>query len=84
MNDRFNDLSVPPSFPYKKVYEKGKPAHEKGDSFSIRHPSMDHGKRAKIFSPFDALKGFSDELKKTGLEVTESFREDTEEITEYP
>ena len=46
------------SFRYREVYEKGKPVHEKNDSFSVKHPPMELSRRAKIFSPFDALKGF--------------------------
>ena len=51
-------------FKYRAVYEKGKPTHDRYDSFSIRHPSMDLARRAKIFTPFDALKGFGEELLK--------------------
>ena len=51
--------SIPPGFPYLDVLQKGRPLHEKTDPFRIRHPSMDTGRRAKIFAPFDALRGFS-------------------------
>jgi hypothetical protein len=47
-------------FKYAKAYKKGRPVHSAGDSFSIKHPPMPLSKRAKIFSPFDALKGFSE------------------------
>ncbi|MBP5249790.1 MAG: hypothetical protein J6Z46_07285 [Lachnospiraceae bacterium] len=47
---------------YRAVYEKGKPVHKKTDDFYIKHPPMDLSKRAKIFSPFDALRGFGDAL----------------------
>ncbi len=57
-------MTVKEEFRYRKAYEKGKPVHEKYDSFYIKHPPMPLSKRAKIFSPFDALKGFSDELSK--------------------
>ncbi len=62
---------------YKKVLEKGKPVHQKGDDFFVKHPPMDLSRRAKIFSPFDALKGFGDELSRTediseGFDYTES------------
>ncbi len=53
-------MEMPPDFKYKSVYLKGKPKHLENDSFSRRHPAMNHVRRAKIFSPFDALKGFSD------------------------
>ena len=51
-------MSMPPGFKYRDVFLKGPPKHEKYDSFLIRHPRMDVGKRAKIFAPFDALRGF--------------------------
>ncbi|MBO6284193.1 hypothetical protein [Pseudobutyrivibrio sp.] len=50
---------------YRKVYERGKPKHTHFDDFSIKHPAMDLSRRAKIFSPFDALKGFNDEIAST-------------------
>ncbi len=49
----------PPDFRYDKVEKRGRPVHKKTDAFSIRHPHMDIRKRAKIFAPFDALRGFS-------------------------
>lgn len=64
MNTADNTNQIPPSFRYRDVYEKGKPQHDANDSFRVRHPAMDLSRRAKIFSPFDALKGFSDELAK--------------------
>ncbi len=36
----------------------------KGDSFYVKHPPMELSRRAKIFSPFDALKGFDEELER--------------------
>lgn len=53
-------MSMPANFQYKDVFLKGYPQHEKYDSFRLKHPAMDCGKRAKIFSPFDALKGFNE------------------------
>lgn len=53
-------MSMPANFQYKDVFLKGYPRHEKYDSFRLKHPSMDYGRRAKIFSPFDALKGFNE------------------------
>ena len=50
------------SFRYSAVLAKGKPVHEKGDDFYIKHPPMDLSKRAKIFAPFDALKGYSEAI----------------------
>ena len=57
-----NDTSSLSSFRYRKVLEKGKPIHNKGDNFYIKHPPMDLSRRAKIFSPFDALKGYDEAI----------------------
>ena len=54
------DIPMPAGFRYREILLKGKPKHDKTDAFRIRHPSMDAGKRAKIFAPFDALKGFNE------------------------
>lgn len=56
------DPVIPANFRYRDVLRRGKPVHEKFDRFSIRHPAMPLEKRAKIFAPFDALKGFSDAI----------------------
>ena len=56
------NITIPEVFRYKEVLRRGKPVHEKFDSFSIRHPSMPLEKRAKIFSPFDALKGYNEAI----------------------
>ena len=61
MNNPKNIL-IPKGFRYSEVLRRGKPVHEKFDSFSIKHPSMPLEKRAKIFSPFDALRGFNDAI----------------------
>ena len=53
-------MPMPVNFAYRDVFLKGKPRHDRLDTFRIRHPSMDAGHRAKIFSPFDALKGFNE------------------------
>jgi len=50
---------IPNQFKYLDVFLTGRPRHQKMDPFWIRHPSMDVSKRAKIFAPFDALRGFS-------------------------
>ncbi len=50
---------IPAQFKYLDVFLAGRPRHQKMDPFWIRHPSMDVAKRAKIFAPFDALRGFS-------------------------
>lgn len=65
---------------YRKVYERGKPTHEPYDEFSIKHPAMDLTRRAKIFSPFDALKGFNEEIANTEL----SFESNNAELEHVP
>ena len=55
-------MSMPENFRYRNVFCAGRPRHEKYDSFSLKHPAMDCGHRAKIFAPFDALKGFSEAI----------------------
>ena len=52
-------VAIPPDFKYMDAFLQGRPQHDRYDRFSIRHPKMDAGKRAKIFAPFDALRGFS-------------------------
>ena len=51
-------MQMPADFKYASVFLKGKPRHSGSDRFCARHPAMDRGQRAKIFSPFDALRGF--------------------------
>lgn len=48
---------VPQGFPYLDVLLQGRPRHGL-DDFSLRHPQMERGKRAKLFAPYDALDGF--------------------------
>ncbi len=54
--------AMPADFRYREVFLKGKPQHDRFDPFRIRHPSMDRGRRAKIFAPFDALRGFREAI----------------------
>lgn len=75
---RIGDIPMPPGFRYKEIFLRGKPRHDKTDAFRIRHPSMDAGRRAKIFAPFDALKGF-DEAVAAKDELYEDRREQSEE-----
>ena len=42
---------------YHAIRQEHRPLHD-GDAFSVRHPKMDITKRAKLFMPFDALRGF--------------------------
>ncbi len=74
---------IPAQFKYLDVFLTGRPRHQKMDPFWIRHPSMDVAKRAKLFAPFDALRGFSaaiiakDALYETKRELSD---EDLEEL----
>ena len=54
---------MPADFKYVDVLRHGKPIHKQRDVFLIKHPAMELGKRAKIFSPFDALKGFTEAVE---------------------
>ena len=56
--EEFGMMPMPADFRYRDVYEKGKPRHDRDDPFLFRHPPMPASKRAKIFAPFDALRGF--------------------------
>lgn len=53
-------MTMPADFRYREVFLKGKPRHDQYDPFRARHPRMNRGHRAKIFAPFDALKGFNE------------------------
>ncbi len=56
-------MTMPKDFKYKRVFLRGRPRHRKYDPFWRKHPPMDPGKWAKIFSPFDALAGFDEGIK---------------------
>lgn len=53
---------IPVSGPYIRVQSRGYPVHT-GGRFTLLHPRMERGRRAKIFAPFDALEGFSDRIR---------------------
>ena len=55
-------MAIPPSFKYMDVFLRGKPQHNGWDAFTIKHPPMPASRWAKIFSPFDALKGFDEAI----------------------
>jgi len=65
-------MTMPEDFKYKDVLLAGKPVHTWNDPFRLKHPSMPNARRAKIFSPFDALEGFSDAV--ASKEVLYEFR----------
>ena len=58
-------MAMPANFKYLDVLRRGRPIHEKWDSFSLRHPPMSAARWAKIFSPFDALDGFNERIAET-------------------
>ena len=60
MGNAIGAMDIPPDFKYLDVFLHGRPRHDRYDRFSAKHPKMDLGKRAKIFAPFDALRGFSE------------------------
>ena len=65
MDTNIKTFKLPSDFKYTEAFIKGRPRHDKNDLFSLKHPSMDLGRRAKIFSPFDALKGFGEAISET-------------------
>lgn len=66
-------MHMPADFPHRDLFLKGRPQHDPLSLFRIRHPRMPCSRRAKIFAPFDALKGFSEMI---GAAAAESSRED--------
>ncbi len=59
---QIGEAFMPVSFKYKDVYQKGFPKHDGWDWFRRRHPPMPVSQWAKIYAPFDALKGFDDAI----------------------
>jgi len=47
---------------YRRALSRGRPKHGRCDDFSLKHPKMLLSQRAKIFSPFAALKGFEEAI----------------------
>lgn len=56
-------IQIPASFKYKDILWKGRPVHEKNSAFYAKHPPMPASRWAKIFAPFDALRGFQECLE---------------------
>ena len=48
---------------YGYAFCRQRPAHVPHDEFSLRHPKMKPCQRAKIFSPFAALRGFEEAIE---------------------
>ena len=61
-NIQLGYMQMPSGFRYRNVFIKGYPGHDGWDSFRIKHPPMPASRWAKIFSPFDALKGFDEAI----------------------
>ena len=76
-------MAMPVDFRYKEVFLKGKPQHDRFDPFRLKHPRMESGHRAKIFSPFDALKGFNEAVASKNViyeHMIELCQDDREEL----
>ena len=71
-------MELPVERKYRGAFERCRPEHEPRDDFSIRHPKMQLSQRAKIFSPFAALRGFEEAIDEK-LERYVDKRELTEE-----
>ena len=53
-------IPMPADFPYLDILLQGRPGHDSLSDFGRKHPKMSCSRRAKIFAPFDALKGFNE------------------------
>ena len=72
-------LSIPDNFRYLEAFIRGRPRHQEYDEFWCRHPAMESGHRAKLFSPFDALKGFDEEIQAQEERFSDPFPPDGED-----
>ena len=55
-------MTMPADFKYRAAALRGRPRHDRYDDFSVKHPPMSPARWAKIFAPFDALKGFDEAI----------------------
>lgn len=71
-------MAMPSTFKYRDVIDAGYPEHHEWDPFRLRHPPMPVARRAKLFAPFDALKGFDEAIssKETGYVMKHALDED--------
>ncbi len=76
-----DNVSVPLNFPYLNAFLQGEPQHF-GDEFSMKHPRMERGKRAKIFAPFDALDGYGDAVRSKNVVYVDKVELDESEKEE--
>ena len=51
---------------------------------SVKHPRMSLGSRAKIFSPFAALRGFDDELAEEGAQTLDPVQKTLRLVLDSP
>ena len=68
---------------YPHAFRSDRPEHTLPDDFAIRHPKMSLNQRAKIFSPFSALRGFEEAIDsklKPYVSKIELSEEDQEKI----
>lgn len=73
--------TLPIGFKYTAAFLSGRPQHHRFDDFSRQHPKMDRRRRAKIFAPFDALDGYSDNIDSKNVEYVERIElEETDRI----
>ncbi|MCR5702579.1 MAG: hypothetical protein K6G76_10620 [Lachnospiraceae bacterium] len=68
MKYNVRSVNFPQDFKYIEVIKKGKNKHIKNDAFYLKHPPMDLSRRAKIFAPFDALKGFNEAIEEKNVD----------------
>ena len=66
-------MKMPADFRYRSVFLRGRPKHRKVDAFWVKHAPMSLSHWAKIYSPFDALDGFDEELRTKEVMHQESF-----------
>ncbi|MBR4393323.1 MAG: hypothetical protein IKT07_04780 [Oscillospiraceae bacterium] len=70
---------------YPHAFHSDRPKHDLPDDFVIRHPKMSLGQRAKIFSPFSALRGFEEAIDsklETYVRKIELCEEDQEKVNQ--
>lgn len=74
-------IPVSVRFPYLNALLQGRPRHVM-DEFAFRHPPMERGKRAKIFSAFDALDGYGENIDSKNTVYTDRITPDESEMEE--
>ncbi len=77
----WDGILVPLEFPYLNALLQGRPRHVM-DEFAFRHPPMERGKRAKIFSAFDALDGYGENIEGKNTVYTDKITLDESEQEE--